>query len=64
MHTAVLSQEHEHWVRTEAEPGWLASPGTSVLLDIHQAICDAVTAGEEAAARAAVLRHHAVMLDI
>ncbi len=26
VHTAVLSQEHELWVRTEAEPGWLAGP--------------------------------------
>ena len=29
VHTAVLSQEHELWVRTEAEPGWLAGPGAA-----------------------------------
>jgi GntR family transcriptional repressor for pyruvate dehydrogenase complex len=63
VHTAVLSQEHELWVRTEAEPGWLAGPGRSVLLDIHQAIYDAVAAGDAGAAQAAVLRHHEVMLE-
>jgi hypothetical protein len=62
VHTAVLSQEHEVWVRTEAEPGWLAGPGRSVLLDIHQAIYDAVAAGDAAAAQTAVLRDHEVML--
>jgi len=63
VHTAVLSQEHELWVRTEAEPGWLAGPGRSVLLDIHQAIYDAVAAGDAGRAKAAVLRHHEVMLE-
>jgi GntR family transcriptional repressor for pyruvate dehydrogenase complex len=63
VHTAVLSQEHELWVRTEAEPGWLAGPGRSVLLDIHQAIYDAVAAGDASRARTAVLRHHEVMLE-
>ena len=62
VHTAVLSQEHELWVRTEAEPGWLAGPGRSVLLNIHQAIYDAVAAGDAAAAQTAVQRHHEVML--
>ncbi len=63
VHTAVLSQEHELWVRTEAEPGWLAGPGRSVLLDIHQAIYDAVAAGDASRARAAVLHHHEMMLE-
>jgi len=63
VHTAVLSQEHELWVRTETEPGWLAGPGASVLLEIHQAIFDAVAAGDASAAQAAVLRHHEVMLE-
>ena len=62
VHTAVLSQEHELWVRTEAEPGWLAGPGRSVLLEIHQAIYDAVAAGDASRAQTAVLRHHEVML--
>jgi GntR family transcriptional regulator, transcriptional repressor for pyruvate dehydrogenase complex len=62
-HTVVLSQEHELWVRTETEPGWLAGPGASVLLEIHQAIFDAVAAGDARAAQAAVLRHHEVMLE-
>ena len=62
VHTAVLSREHDQWVRTEAEPGWLAGPGRSVLLEIHQAIYDAVAAGDAGRARAAVLRHHQVML--
>jgi GntR family transcriptional repressor for pyruvate dehydrogenase complex len=63
VHTAVLSQEHEPWVRTEAEPGWLTGPGMSVLLDIHRAIYDAVAAGDAGRAQAAVRRHHEVMLD-
>jgi len=62
VHAAVLSREHELWVRTAAEPGWLAGPGRSVLLSIHQAIYDAVAAGDAAAAQTAVLRHHEVML--
>jgi GntR family transcriptional repressor for pyruvate dehydrogenase complex len=63
VHTAVLSREHDLWVRTEAEPGWLAGPGRSVLLDIHQAIYDAVAAGDASGAQTAVLRHHEVMLE-
>jgi GntR family transcriptional regulator, transcriptional repressor for pyruvate dehydrogenase complex len=63
VHTAVLSQEHELWVRTETEPGWLAGPGASVLLELHQAIFDAVASGDARAAQAAVLRHHEVMLE-
>jgi GntR family transcriptional repressor for pyruvate dehydrogenase complex len=63
VHTAVLSQEHELWVRTETEPGWLAGPGASVLLEIHQAIFDAVAVGDTWAAQGAVLRHHEVMLE-
>ncbi len=63
VHTAVLSREYEHWVRTETEPAWLAGPGSSVLLDLHQAIYDAVAGADTEAARAAVLRHHEVMLE-
>jgi GntR family transcriptional regulator, transcriptional repressor for pyruvate dehydrogenase complex len=62
-HGPVLSQEHELWVRTETEPGWLTGPRASVLLKIHQAIFDAVAAGDARAAQAAVLRHHEVMLE-
>jgi GntR family transcriptional repressor for pyruvate dehydrogenase complex len=63
VHTAVLTREYAHWVRTETEPAWLASPGTGVLLDLHRAIYDAVAAGDEEAARTSVLRHHEVMLE-
>lgn len=63
VHTAVLSREHDHWVRTETEPAWLASPGSGVLLDLHRAIYDAVAQGDTDAARTAVLRHHEVMLE-
>jgi len=63
VHTAVLSREYAHWVRTETEPAWLASPGASVLLDLHRGIYDAVAAGDADAARASVLRHHEVMLE-
>jgi GntR family transcriptional repressor for pyruvate dehydrogenase complex len=63
VHTAVLSREYAHWVRTETEPAWLASPGASVLLDLHRAIYDAVAAGDAQAAQTSVLRHHEVMLE-
>jgi GntR family transcriptional regulator, transcriptional repressor for pyruvate dehydrogenase complex len=62
VHTAVLSREYEHWVRTETEPAWLA-PHAAPLLDLHRAIYDAVAAADPEAASAAVLRHHQVMLE-
>ena len=52
VHAAVLSHEYEHWVRTETEPARLAPSGAPVLLDLHQAIYDAVAAGDEEAAGA------------
>jgi GntR family transcriptional repressor for pyruvate dehydrogenase complex len=61
-HTAVLTHEHEHWVRTENEPAWLAPPAAP-LLDLHRAIYDAVVAADPEAASAAVLRHHRMMLE-
>jgi GntR family transcriptional repressor for pyruvate dehydrogenase complex len=60
VHAAVLAHEYEHWVRTETEPAWLAAPGA--LLGLHQAIYDAIAAGDAQAARLSVLRHHEVML--
>lgn len=60
VHAAVLAHEYEHWVRTETEPAWLAAPGD--LLGLHQAIYDAIAAGDTDAARLSVLRHHEVML--
>jgi GntR family transcriptional repressor for pyruvate dehydrogenase complex len=63
VHTAVLSHEYEHWVRTETEPAWLAPSGASALLDLHRAIYEAVAASDAEAARTAVLRHHHVMLE-
>jgi GntR family transcriptional repressor for pyruvate dehydrogenase complex len=62
VHAAVLTHEHEHWVRTETEPAWLAPP-TAPLLDLHRAIYDAVAAADPEAASAAVRRHHQVMLE-
>ena len=62
VHTAVLSQERAlgpHGDRARVAGG----PGASVLLEIHQAIFDAVAAGDARAAQAAVLRHHEVMLE-
>ena len=63
VHTAVLSREYDQWIRTDAEPPWLAPPGSADLLGLHQAIYDAVAAGDPDAARAAVERHHQVMLQ-
>jgi GntR family transcriptional repressor for pyruvate dehydrogenase complex len=61
VHAAVLAHEYERWVRTETEPAWLASPGA--LLGLHQAIYDAIAAGDAEAARLSVQRHHQVMLE-
>lgn len=63
VHTAVLSHEYEHWVRTETQPSWLVPDQAAERLDLHQAIHDAIVAGDVDAARAAVLRHHASMLE-
>jgi DNA-binding FadR family transcriptional regulator len=38
-------------------------PGGVRIAEIHQTIFDAVAAGDVRAARAAVLRHHEVMLE-
>ncbi len=63
VHSAVLSHEYQHWVRTETEPPWLTPSGTAVLVDLHQAIYSAIAAGDEDAARVSVSRHHEVMLE-
>ena len=63
VHTAVLSREYDLWVRTETEPPWLEPSATAGLLGVHQAIYDAMAVGDADAARAAVLRHHEVMLQ-
>jgi GntR family transcriptional repressor for pyruvate dehydrogenase complex len=63
VHTTVLGYEYDHWLRTEIEPSWL-SPGTGpAQLDLHQAIYRSVIRRDTKAATAAVLRHHAAMLD-
>ena len=63
VHTAVLGYEYEHWVRNETEPAWL-SPGTApAQLELHEAIYRSVIRRDADAVRAAVLRHHAAMLD-
>jgi GntR family transcriptional repressor for pyruvate dehydrogenase complex len=63
VHTAVLSREYEHWVRTETQPSWLISARAGVLLDIHRRIYDAIAAGDGSAARVAVRNHHEAMLE-
>jgi GntR family transcriptional regulator, transcriptional repressor for pyruvate dehydrogenase complex len=63
VHAAVLSHEYEHWVRTETEPAWLVPSSAPALVDLHQAIHDAIAAGDKEAARASVLCHHQVMLE-
>jgi GntR family transcriptional regulator, transcriptional repressor for pyruvate dehydrogenase complex len=63
VHTAVLSHEYEHWVRTDTEPAWLAPAGSPALLDLHRAIYEAIAAGDGEAARVSVMRHHEVMLE-
>lgn len=62
VHTAVLSHEYEQWVRTDTEPAWLAPDQAPGLIELHRGIQRAVAAGDAAAARSAVRRHHEVML--
>jgi len=63
VHTTVLGYEYDHWVRTETEPSWLSPGPAPAQLDLHRAIYQAVIRRDADAARAAVLRHHAAMLD-
>jgi GntR family transcriptional repressor for pyruvate dehydrogenase complex len=63
VHTAVLSREYGDWVRTDEVPGWLAPERAGGLLGLHREIYEAVAARDADAARAAVLRHHEVMLE-
>ena len=58
VHTAVLSQEHELWVRTEAEPGWLAGLNSQAghLLAGHGALFALLAAVIEVAVGWCVLR--------
>jgi GntR family transcriptional repressor for pyruvate dehydrogenase complex len=63
VHTAVLSREYGEWVRTDEVPDWLAPQRAGGLLGLHRDIYEAVAAGDADAARAAVLRHHEVMLE-
>jgi GntR family transcriptional regulator, transcriptional repressor for pyruvate dehydrogenase complex len=63
VHTTVLGYEYDHWVRTETEPSWLSPASAPAQLGLHRAIYQSVVSRDVDAARAAVLSHHAAMLD-
>lgn len=63
VHTAVVTVEHERWVRTDDAPGWLGSSHAEEHVRLHRPILDAVRARDEQATRAALLAHHAALLE-
>jgi GntR family transcriptional repressor for pyruvate dehydrogenase complex len=63
VHTAVLSYEFKYWVETESVPAWLRHTSAAEQIVLHEPIARAVIDRDAAAARAAVLKHHAVMSE-
>jgi GntR family transcriptional repressor for pyruvate dehydrogenase complex len=63
VHTAILSYEFKNWVESEAVPAWLRDSDPEAQMALHAPIADAVTSREPETARAAVLRHHEIMLE-
>jgi GntR family transcriptional repressor for pyruvate dehydrogenase complex len=63
VHTAILSYEYGNWIETESVPAWLRDSGPDDQMALHGPIADAVLRRDAKAAEAAVLRHHAVMLE-
>lgn len=63
VHTAVLTVEHERWIRTDDAPGWLVSAHADEHLRLHRRIVDALATGDVPAIRRALLGHHEVLLD-
>ena len=62
VHGAVLSYQLRSWVDTDSAPLWLRHGGPEQQWALHEPIAAAVAAGDAAAARAAVYRHHEAML--
>jgi GntR family transcriptional repressor for pyruvate dehydrogenase complex len=62
VHGAVLSCQLRSWVDTDSAPLWLRHGGPEHQWALHEPIAAAVAAGDAAAARAAVRRHHEAML--
>lgn len=62
VHTAVLTYEFEQWVRDDVEPPWLEHSDASSQWALHQPILAAVLARKPDLAKAAVRRHHEVMM--
>ncbi len=63
VHSAVLSYQLKSWVDAEADPPWLLESGSDHQWALHEPIAAAVIAGDDRAARAAVLAHHQVMAE-
>jgi GntR family transcriptional repressor for pyruvate dehydrogenase complex len=62
VHGAVLSYQLRNWVDTNSAPLWLRHGGPEQQWALHQPIAAAVIAGDADAARAAVRRHHEMMV--
>lgn len=62
VHTAVLTVEHERWIRTDDVPGWLGSVHVEEHLRLHRPIVDALAARDEPAVRRALRAHHGALL--
>lgn len=63
VHTAVLSYEYKYWVETGTVPPWLQRNSAAEQLARHEPIARAVIDRAPEAARAAVLKHHEVMIS-
>jgi GntR family transcriptional regulator, transcriptional repressor for pyruvate dehydrogenase complex len=63
VHTTVLSYEFKYWVETESVPAWLRHTNASEQFALHEPIARAVINRNPEAARAAVRKHHDVMLE-
>jgi GntR family transcriptional regulator, transcriptional repressor for pyruvate dehydrogenase complex len=63
VHTAVLSYEYKYWVETGTVPPWLQRSTAAEQMARHEPIARAVIDRAPEAARAAVLKHHEVMIS-
>lgn len=62
VHTAVITYEHEPWIRSDEVPSWLRPGRVAEVQSLHESIMKALLDRDEQGTVAAVLRHHQVML--
>jgi len=62
VHTAVITYEHEPWIRNDRVPFWLRPRRVAEVQSLHESIMTALQDRDEHGAVAAVLRHHEAMM--